>query len=142
MITYSDVKHAIIVLKSKGHKVTLRSVREELGTGSLTTISHLIKEVNKDLFEPKTPVLKEIDQLTKDLLTHVIQTILATKIENQDVVIKQLNEALSSERAERDELLHEVSELEKENKSLKLALSCVKKQNNSLILEIAAMKKK
>ena len=76
------------------------------------------------------------------MLTHVIQTILATKIENQDVVIKQLNEALSSERAERDELLHEVSELEKENKSLKLALSCVKKQNNSLILEIAAMKKK
>ncbi|MES9811660.1 MAG: DNA-binding protein [Candidatus Thiodiazotropha sp.] len=73
-VSFENVQSAVIALEAEGRSVTLRSVRDHLGTGSMSTIGQHLQRIRESARQPVETVLP-------DAVAHAVATAIAQQAE-------------------------------------------------------------
>jgi hypothetical protein len=111
IVTTESVKQTIQDLKDEGHRISIRTIRDKLGGGSLSTIHAKLKEIDTEIVEIPAnteaklkPILDASVQLIKTIRKETA-TVAATEIELLKLNLDTMSEGLATAESERDEAL-------------------------------------
>lgn len=128
-------------LKQSGINPTAEKVRNELGSGSFTTISPIIREW-KDT-QSKTETVPAIPPEAQNAVTQATALIWKIATDHQTEAINAVRQECNcieqEALAERDEALKEIQFLESQLQTLKTNLETVEKQNLTITTEKASL---
>jgi len=128
-------------LKQSGINPTAEKVRNELGSGSFTTISPIIREWRDT--QSKTETVPEIPPEAQNAVTQATALIWKIATDHQteaiNAVRQECNRIEQEALAERDEALKEIQFLENQLQTLKTSLETIEKQNRTITTEKASL---
>ncbi len=128
-------------LKQSEINPTAEKVRNELGSGSFTTISPIIREWRDT--QSKTETVPEIPPEAQNAVTQATALIWKIATDHQteaiNAVRQECNRIEQEALAERDEALKEIQFLENQLQNLKMNLETVEKQNRTITTEKASL---
>lgn len=128
-------------LKQSGINPTAEKVRNELGSGSFTTISPIVREWRDT--QSKTETVPAIPPEAQNAVTQATALIWKIATDHQteaiNAVRQECNRIEQEALAERDEALKEIQFLESQLQTLKTNLETVEKQNLTITTEKASL---
>jgi len=128
-------------LKKSGINPTAEKVRNELGSGSFTTISPIIREWRDT--QSKTETVPAIPPEAQNAVTQATALIWKIATDHQteaiNAVRQECNRIEQEALAERDEALKEIQFLENQLQTLKTSLETIEKQNRTITTEKASL---
>jgi len=128
-------------LKQSGINPTAEKVRNELGSGSFTTISPIVREWRDT--QSKTETVPAIPPEAQNAVTQATALIWKIATDHQteaiNAVRQECNRIEQEALAERDEALKEIQFLESQLQTLKTNLETVEKQNRTITTEKASL---
>lgn len=128
-LSYDDVAQAADRVAGRGERVTLRSVRAELGTGSLTTIGRHLEDYQGG---KRRETASRVDA-TLELPERIVEAIQAEIEAQKQGALQEQSEELETLKADRDALTAEVERLSKEIEAAQA--ECYAQQGRAVELE-------
>jgi chromosome segregation ATPase len=147
VITYDDVKAVVEELTSEGRQPSLRTVKEHLGRGSLSTIQPILKQVMEsfhsipaEIEEKIRPILLAISDLNKSSVNEATIR-LKSEISLLQKDLDELAKELSFCESSKAESESEVKKLSSENAALSVKLETVEKSLEETKKELSESRK-